>query len=560
MINLNTEIPPHTDSSYIHLKALQAYETNWDGNKQHLNVFGGYKGFYYNFAGGRKEYGNYSDGNGNKVNSEFRKYNYKGQLGFIPFRNHTFSLNYENSMSRDIRFPALPMDERKDDTQLLSAGYLVTNLSDVIESVQFKVYQSDVRHEMDNKYRPNSDTVVAISIVDALNRGARLEAVLNVSGGTLIAGMDYEDIRKDGDRVKNMIMQPNLPVKTEMLWNDAEIQNVGGFAEYSYRLDSWEFVGSARIDLNSATSGDIIIQHPMFGEIYHYGGDSIRSEYTNFSISLGTTWKLSKSFALSLALGRGTRSPDMSERYIILLPIGYDEFDYLGDPQLKPEINNQADLTLKVTNQHVGIIQLNGFYALVNNFITGKRLPPAQQKPLTADVLGVKQFYNAGNARLSGFELAYATPSRHKLGGSVFASYTHGTIDEVLKYIVNENGDVTGDEVLTNDAMTEMPPLEATLSLNYRLFHDKIIPRINLRLVSDQDHVSAASYEKPSPGFAVAGISVNYTFNDYVRIIVGANNLFDAAYYEHLNRNIIGSSNDLYEPGRSFYFNLYFNF
>ena len=96
----------------------------------------------------------------------------------------------------------------------------------------------------------------------------------------------------------------------------------------------------------------------------------------------------------------------MTERFIILLPIGYDQFDYLGDPQLNPEANNQVDITFKYSHERMGDFQLNGFYSLINDFITGRRLPPAVQKPLSKDVLGVKQFYNAGNARLRGFEFS----------------------------------------------------------------------------------------------------------------------------------------------------------
>jgi iron complex outermembrane receptor protein len=560
LVNLTTEIPPHTDSSYIHLDALQSYETNWNGNKQHLNVYGGYKWFYYNFSGGRKDYGNYVDGNGNEVKSEFSKYNYKGQLGFMPFRNHALTFNFEESKGRNIRFPTLPMDERKDDTRLLSADYRATDIAEIFESFRLKAYLSDVRHEMDNKYRPFSDTVVAVSIIDAVNQGLRLETGYNIAGGSLLAGLDYENIKKDGIRTKNMIMQPGLPVKKEQLWNNAVISNIGFFAEYTAALKSWEFIASARLDLNQANSGDIIIQHPMQGEIYHYGTDSIDSQFTNFSINIGATWNIHQDLAVSLALGRGVRSPDMTERFIILLPIGYDKFDYLGNPQLKPEANNQVDLTLKYTGSRFGMFQVNGFYSFVNDFITGKRLPPVEQKPLTPDVLGVKQFYNAGNARLRGFELSFVTPMRHNLGGSIFASYTHGTIDEALKHIMNENGEVTGDVWLSNDAMTEIPPLEATVNVHYRLFGDKLIPKFNIRMVSTQKHVSEAFYEAETPGFVTMGLSINYTFNKYVRFYTGVDNLFDVAYYEHLNRNIIGSQQDLYEPGRSFYFNLYFSF
>ncbi len=41
--------------------------------------------------------------------------------------------------------------------------------------------------------------------------------------------------------------------------------------------------------------------------------------------------------------------------------------------------------------------------------------------------------------------------------------------------------------------------------------------------------------------------------------MAGVQNIFDKAYYEHLNRRIVGSSDPLYEAGRSFYLNLTIN-
>jgi iron complex outermembrane receptor protein len=559
VINMITEVPPHTDDSPVHIKAMKSYESNWNGNKEHLKIYGGYKWLFYNFSGGRKAYGNYEDGNGNEVKSEFRKFNYKGQLGFRLTDKQTLSFNYEESKGRDVRFPTLPMDERSDDTRLMSVDYDTKNISDLFYSIKAKIYHTDVAHEMDNKNRSFSDTVVAISKIDAINYGGRAEVGINLGKEVLTLGVDYENIYKDGDRVKNMIMQPGYPVKKEQLWNQAEIINTGIFADYSQAFNSWEFIAAARLDFNNATSDSIQIMHPMQGEIYHYGKDSIETSFTNFSFSVGATKNINEKLAVSLVLGSGTRSPDMTERFIILLPIGYDKFDYLGDPKLKPETNNQVDLTLKYKNEKAGVVQVNGFYSLVNNFITGKRIPPAQQKPLSNGVLGVKQFYNAGNARLRGFELAYATPSANKWGASLFASYTYATIDKVSQYVLNDEGQVVDDMELKDDALTEIPPFESTVSLFYRFFEGKLVPKFNLRMVADQNHVSQASYEGETPGFTLASFSLNYQFNKYFTVIGGINNIFDAAYYEHLNRNIIGSTNNLYEPGRSFYINLFFN-
>ncbi len=78
-------------------------------------------------------------------------------------------------------------------------------------------------------------------------------------------------------------------------------------------------------------------------------------------------------------------------------------------------------------------------------------------------------------------------------------------------------------------------------------------------MVAAQNHVSEAMYEQESQGFVTAGLYFDLIFNRYLNISAGVDNIFDNAYYEHLNRNIIGSTNNLYEPGRVFYINLMFN-
>jgi iron complex outermembrane receptor protein len=560
MINLQTEQKETAEKPYADIRLMKAYESNWNGNKEQLSISGGNRLGFITLSGGRKNYGNYKDGNGNEVQSSFSKYNYKGMLGIEPLKNHLLLLTYEESKGRDIRFPTLPMDERKDDTQLMSADYQVKKMGEFLNFINVKVYQSDVRHEMDNKYRPFSDTVVAISVINAITAGGRAEAGLKIGQGELVVGGDLERIDKDGQRDKNMIMQPNLPVKIEKLWNNASINNTGVFALYSGNMKKWEWIASLRVDFNNATSDAISIKHPSLGEIYHYGEDSIKTDYVNLSFSAGATYALNEKLSLSLAAGRGVRSPDMTERFIILLPIGYDQFDYLGNPQLEPETNNEIDLTLKYKDDKRGYLQINGFYSRLDNYITGRRLPPALQKPLSADVLGVKQFYNAGNAKLRGFEFSYASPEKFKLGATLFAAYTYGTLDESVRYVLNDQGEVVDDEIVYDDALTEIPPLESTLSFHYRFLKGRLVPAFNVRMVASQNHVSEASYEPSTPGFVVAGFSFNYLFNSHFTITGGVNNMFDQAYYEHLNRNIIGSTNNLYEPGRSFYINLFINF
>jgi len=557
LILLNT-LKPLNDSVPLRIKASKSYESNWHGHKENLNVFGNVNQLFYDFSLGRKDFGNYQDGNGKQYKSAFSKYGVNTRVGYRISEKHKVGIRFSSLKGRDFHFAALPMDERKDDTRLLSFTYEGRNLNPILKSLTFNLYHSDVWHEMDNKSRPYSDTVVAVSIINAVNWGGRIEGGFRLLNGNLNAGIDFENILKNGERQKNMIKQAGLPVKHEQIWNDAEITNFGIFAQFTKKFLTGELIGAIRGDFNSAQSGGLTANKTPQNEIYRYETDSIKTQYFNFSISGGYTHHFNPEWSVSFALGHGVRSPDMTERFIVLLPIGFDRFDYLGNPKLKPETNMQADLTLKHKNDGIGLLQLNGFYSIVDNYITGKILTNAQQKPLSKGVIGVREFTNAGVARIRGIELGYASPSTYKLSVSLFASYTYGTIDKVETYKLDNDGNAEGDIIITNDALNEIPPFEATLNIRYGFLKNKLIPSAKIRSVAPQNHVSDAYYENATPGFVLASFNLSYHFHANFKIRAGVKNIFDKAYYEHLNRTIIETGENLYEPGRSFYIKLLF--
>lgn len=558
VLNLVTEKARPYEKFELHAKAIKGWESNWGGNKEHVTITGGNRNIYFALTGNHQDYGNYKDGNGEVVHSSFKKYNYSAELGISPWEKHRVLLSYKNSHGRDVMFPALPMDEREDNTQLMAADYHYLNPGNMLHSIDAKVYNSDVNHEMDNKSRPFSDTVTAVSIIDAKNTGGRLDFGLRKDASLLNIGMDYENIFKDGRRVKTLIMQPGLPVKTENLWSNAHIKNMGFFVEYkrqmNHRLD---WVLSGRIDINKASSDPMQMKNMMGNDVYY--NDSTSSNFVNVSLSTGLIYRFSKQLSVDLALGRGARSPDMAERFITLLPVGYDNYDYLGNPQLKPENNHQADLTFNFDDDKFGKMSLNSFFSWVTDYITGIKVPPSEVMPQTKGVLGVKKFENIDNVYLYGFEFSWFTPEKHPVGGSIIAAYTAGSNPEAINYIV-ENGQVVGSEIVNNDPLPEIPPFEANFRVHYFLFENKFKPEIHLRFVAGQNRISQAFDEIGTPGFITAGINASYKVNQYLSFAGGVNNLFDKDYYEHLNRRIIGSHAALYEPGRIFYLNVIIKF
>jgi len=555
VINLVSKKPHPFEKFEMHADALYGFETNWNGQKEHVSVWGGNKKIYFMLNGGYSDYGNYQSGNASRhdttFNSSFRKYNYGATLGYSPKKNHSINLSYNEIHGRDILYPALPMDEKSDDTRLIALDYNAVDLSNIIKSLNVKIYYSYVDHVMDNNHRSGWDSKQMISVVEALNIGGRAEMGIQIKKHKVFVGLDYENINKDGARTMTMLMMGTTTIKKANLWKEAKTQNIGLFAEYKTFFSYWELDAALRLDYNLASSEDTL--RLIKNDISYF--NDVSSNYFNFSISAGITKEIAKGLYVSLALGRGTRSPNMLERFIKLMTVGYDNFDYLGNPQLKPENNNEADITIKYSNEKIGNFYLNGFYSYVQDYIGAIMLPSSVVMPQTSGVLGVKQFVNVKAVGFTGGEFGYSTTEKYKWGGSVVAAFTYGYIPSVTKYIVTGNN-VTGDTVLKNDALSEIPPLETTVSLFYKFLKGKLIPKISARIVADQRHVSDASYEPYTPGFALLNFSINYNIIKYVSVSAGVNNIFDRAYYEHLNRKIIGTTGKLFEPGRVFYINV----
>ncbi len=555
VINIKTTRPLPQREFQVHVGAMMGYESNWNGFKNRLSVDGGNNKVFFSLSGNMKKYDNYKDGNGNEVKSGFEKYNYTAQLGISPFTNNFLYISYDQSYGRNVFFPALPMDEREDDTRLISLDYKAARISKTFKEFNAKVYISDVSHLMDNKQRPFSDTVVAVSDIQARNYGFRLEGSFDFGENELVFGTDYEHILKDGVRIKTKILEPTMPVMMEQLWNDAQIQNNGLFILYRRTFGKFLLDAAARIDFNRANSGEMKLVK-MGNEVYL--DTDVESNYTNISASAGGQYRFSEKFSLNLSLGRGVRSPDMNERFIMFLPIGYDNYDYLGNPQLKPEANNEVDLSAKLTFPGAGTIEGGFFFSYVTDYITAQLVPESVAKPQTKGVYGVKQFYNEDHVFLRGFELTYQSPVSKNWGVRARAACTWGLNPDATRYII-ENGEVIGKETVKNDPLPEIPPLEGAVDVYYKFFDGRFVPNINIRMVATQNDISTAYMEEKSPGFMLLNFNFSYDFNSYLKLTGGVSNILDKAYYEHLNRRIIGGKGNLYEPGRVFYLNVYFN-
>ncbi len=276
-------------------------------------------------------------------------------------------------------------------------------------------------------------------------------------------------------------------------------------------------------------------------------------------MSLGVSRNITENFSIGASFGRGVRSGGMIERFIISLPVGFDNYEYIGNPLLNPEANNEFDLIFKYHSKNLGAFEVTGFYSIITDYIGGVYIPKTIQKPLTQGVLGVKKFDNLGTATMRGFEFGYASPTENKWRLTATAAYTQGTIMEVEVFEFDNAGNATNSEIVKNDPLAEIPPLDANISFSYKFFDGKIIPKLNYRFVAAQNRVSAANLEPTSSSFSLVNFSLLYKHSKYLDISAGVSNLLNTTYTEHLNRRVIGTDYRIPEPGRIVYVNLIFN-
>lgn len=552
LINLETVLPHPYTKPEIHGEVLYGFETNWNGQREHIALKGGNDKVFFNASAGFKGYGSYTGGNDVLYNTSFQKLYGTAGAGFIIKKNHQVILSYAYDQGKNILYPALPMDERLDQTHVGSINYTGRYLGKIWQSIEFQGYFSPVHHVMDNLNRPTAKTMQAVTTVDAWNAGGKLTGNLQKGAHKFLVGLDFEHVYKDGAKQMTMKMimggDTFISVKNANVWLNAIVNNAGAFAEYKIPFRRLDFTAALRLDYNQATSGDTF--RLVKNGIAYF--DDLNSNYFNVSFSLGMKKQLVSWLYLSASLGKGTRSPSVLERFIKLMPVQYDSYDYLGNPQLKPENNYQADASFEFLAPNLGSLSVGGFFSLVTDYIIGKAVPPSVIKPSTQGAPGVKQFSNTDKVYLTGFEMSYQSPTAKKWGLLAQVAATYGTEPEAVKYIVS-GGQVTGEETVKNDPLPEIPPLEGTVRFSYKFFRGKLIPNASVRMVSAQNRVSQSYGESKTPGFITAAASVSYAPCRFASFVAGVENMFDTPCYEHLNRRIVGSTGRLYEPGRVFY-------
>ncbi|UOB17261.1 TonB-dependent receptor domain-containing protein [Abyssalbus ytuae] len=492
---------------------------------------------------GYRDFGNYEDGNGTEIPSSFRSTDYGMKIGYNITNNQRLQLHWRQSFGREVLHAGLPMDTDEDNSSILSADYKITNDNKLVNSFNLKGYYSYVDHIMSNNHRPSFMMTEAVSTVEATTIGGKAELQLKPTEKLILyTGIDALHIARDGGR--NRLVKQNMmgmplenPVSFyDKVWQDSYINDMGIFVESKYSLNPKTIVTTGvRYDM---VTSEIKDPEADFQALYPHLDK--RTEH-NVSATASVKYIPAPNFMLEVAYGRGVRSANMIERVINHFTVGQDSYEYVGNPDLDAEVNNQFEIGFKGKEYLKGTFDnfsygTSFYYSFYNNYIVPvideslnkKYMPAAQPQE-------VKRFVNLDEAYKTGFEI-FA-----EIG---FLNNFHFKTE--LMHVYAKNKDL-------NESLPLVPPFVTRLKLGFE--KENIWANINYTITSKQENIAPSFGEIPTGGYEVMDVRLGLIPIKNLTVGIAALNVFDRTYHNHLNFSFANQSNfdriPINDPGRN---------
>ena len=459
-----------------------------------------------------RDYGNYEDGNQNEIASAFRSLGYGLKMGYDFTENQRLQASIHQNFGRAILHAGLPMDTKEDNSTITNLDYKWVNNGTVFKGLSAKAYYSFVNHIMDNSRRLTFETSENIADVEATTYGGKIESEWNfIEKWKLFAGADMVNLSRDGGRdrlAKRNMAGVLLPIPIayyDKLWQDSYNNTVGTFVEAKWFASQKSiFSFGARVDFVASDANDL--------------GDKFKALYPNLERRNETTFSgtvsykrlLNSYYTLEAALGRGTRAASLEERFIGFVNIGRDSYMYIGNPNLKSEVNNQLEISFTGKEKLNGIfnqIKFGGaaYYSIYENYILAVIKPGSTTE---------KVYSNIADALKTGFEF---------YGDLKFANHFNFLTE--VAYVYTENKDFNENLPLT-------PPLVTRLKLGYEL--DNFWASVQYNLTARQPKISNSYGESTTSGYEVMDVKAGFSPVKNLNLGIGVLNVFDQYYNNHL--------------------------
>ncbi|WP_151837662.1 TonB-dependent copper receptor [Acinetobacter ursingii] len=444
----------------------------------------------------------YHDGNGDKVHSNWERWNADLALGWKPTQDSWIELKGGKG-DGEAAYAGRTMDGTQFQRESLGLHAEQKNLTDVIKKVEAQVDYSYNDHIMDN-YKMRTPPMMPMAMeVTRRTLNTRAAITTEWDNFSVISGVDRQENKHAG----NMYMRDANPIPP--LDGDLRFESYGAFSEWTYRLNpNNKLVAGARFDHVKADSAE---------------NDQERTD-TNPSGFIRIESTLPEhGFKTYAGIGYVERSPDYWELYSTATDHGNGSTNMMGQSSYLM-VNNLNNLKTEKTAQlDIGFEQQHGawntwasaYAGLINDFILVRyNAPNASQ---------MYPFANNVDATIAGAEAGVGYQFNEHLQADLSAMYAWG------------------ENTTDNKPLPQIAPLEGRLNLRY--VQEKYSLGLLWRAVAEQNRISLndgniVGYDMgKSKAFSTLAMNATYKYSEALDFSVGIDNLFDKAYSEHLNKS-----------------------
>lgn len=444
----------------------------------------------------------YQDGNGDKVHSNWERWNADLALGWKPTQDSWIELKGGKG-DGEAAYAGRTMDGTQFQRESLGLHAEQKNLTDVIKKVEAQVDYSYNDHIMDN-YKMRTPPMMPMAMeVTRRTLNTRAAITTEWDNFSVISGVDRQENKHAG----NMYMRNANPIPP--LDGDLRFESYGAFSEWTYRLNpNNKLVAGARFDHVKVDSAE---------------NDQERTD-TNPSGFIRIESNLPEhGFKTYAGIGYVERSPDYWELYSTATDHGNGSTNMMGQSSYLM-VNNLNNLKTEKTAQlDIGFEQQHGawntwasaYAGLINNFILVRYNAPnaSQMYPLANNV----------DATIAGAEAGVGYQFNEHLQADLSAMYAWG------------------ENTTDNKPLPQIAPLEGRLNLRY--VQEKYSLGLLWRAVAEQNRISLndgniVGYDMgKSKAFSTLAMNATYKYSEALDFSVGIDNLLDKAYSEHLNKS-----------------------
>ena len=452
----------------------------------------------------------YKDGDGNKVPSDWERWNADIALGWTPDQNTWLELTGGKADGEAV-YAGRSMDGSQFARESLGLRVEKKNISEVIQKIEAQVNYSFNDHIMDNfSLRPFTPSgmmnMPMTSNVARQTLNSRFAMTMEWDKLSIISGLNTQD-NKHTSRSGMMNDYKNIARETDMKFN-----SYGVFGELSYTLS----------DQNKLVTG--------------MGVDQVKVEDLRVdSIEKGFNLKLDKALPSAFIRFENQHPNHDAKSYIGL---GYVERmpDYweLFSPKhgnagtantfngVNPEKTLQLDMGYQ--HQHGAFNSWTSAYAgLINDYI-------------------LMSYHNHPSSGMGGHEHGSSFSAGAKNVDATIAGAEAGIGYQFTDAI---QADVSamyawGKNTSDDKPLPQIAPLEARVNLRY--VQDKYTLGALWRVVNGQNRISLnqgniVGYDvKESSGFATLSLNGTYHVLKGIDVSMGIDNVLDKTYSEHLNK------------------------